>query len=829
MPASPSIRTAAFAAITCLAAWGSALQGVGVEADRRLGDADLAWERGDYPGALRTYLSLLDSTEADRLLPAIALRTGELFHTTELTTDGGAPQFSADGRYLAYEVGRAAGRRTRVAPAGIPTAAIAELAGHGASFAPDGRQVVYLRTPARTAPGGPPASSAEETADVVIRRLPDGGEHRIDTGSLRVTSVLAGAGDTILLSAPDANGIEQLHLAGPGRTPTTLTSDLPARALRAVNASGTHALVAHVLRRPGTPPTFGLVALADGSEKIVAGSAPAFSSDGHSLVWIRWTDGLAHVLAARVETPAEAAVVRSGAEPVDSPALSFDGRRVAFQIMHEHDWELHVVNRDGSGERRVTEEMQHDVMPRFLDPDRLFALMGEPRHRRSYLYDLRTGTRTRLFHNNAVRTIAPEYQWAASPDGTTLLVVADRDGDTVSPRRGVYLMDLGRTVTRDALRARLVASLAGEEALRARGRQLFDPIADAVGTVVGEASQSRMLTYQQALFSFGSKHISQPGNQQAAEYLFTAFASFGYEPEYQWFDTPGALGGRTANVLATLPGTEHPEVVYVVSSHYDSVARSPGADDNSSGTAALLETARLLAARPQPATIVFASFTGEESGLLGSREFVRRARAAGTRVVGVLNNDMVGWSGNGRLDNTVRYTSEGIRDIQHAAAIQFTDLITYESRYFRGTDAQAFYEGYGGILGGIGSYPILGNPHYHQSSDVIDTVDHQLVTEVAKTTVASIMRLASSPAPVVDLRVHEIERGRVRLSWSASPERDVTGFVVEWQGPTGGPPQQLRVTETTAVIAATSGSRVSVRSVNRRHAESWDTAQVTVP
>jgi Zn-dependent M28 family amino/carboxypeptidase len=67
----------------------------------------------------------------------------------------------------------------------------------------------------------------------------------------------------------------------------------------------------------------------------------------------------------------------------------------------------------------------------------------------------------------------------------------------------------------------------------------------------------------------------------------------------------------------------------------------PGADDDTSGTAALLETARILAGRPQPATIVFASFTGEEAGLLGSREFVRRAVADKMRIVGARNNDMV--------------------------------------------------------------------------------------------------------------------------------------------------------------------------------------------
>ncbi|MBK6797417.1 MAG: M20/M25/M40 family metallo-hydrolase [Acidobacteria bacterium] len=75
-------------------------------------------------------------------------------------------------------------------------------------------------------------------------------------------------------------------------------------------------------------------------------------------------------------------------------------------------------------------------------------------------------------------------------------------------------------------------------------------------------------------------------------------------------------------------------MVYVVGSHFDSVPVGPGADDDTSGTAALLEAARVLSGHPQPATIIFASFTGEEAGLLGSREFVRLARASKLNIVG---------------------------------------------------------------------------------------------------------------------------------------------------------------------------------------------------
>jgi hypothetical protein len=456
-------------------------------------------------------------------------------------------------------------------------------------------------------------------------------------------------------------------------------------------------------------------------------------------------------------------------------------------------------------------------------------MIGEARHRRSYVYDLATGKRTRLFHNNTIRTIAPEYVWVPSPDGQRLLIVAERDGDTVSPERGVYLVDLTKRITRDDLRGRVKANLTAEQALRSKTEKLFAPIAADVRKVVADASVARVFGYEKALFDFDSKHITRPGNKLASEYLFNKYKSFGYAPEFQWFAGRGALGGQTANVLATLKGTTNPELVYVVSSHYDSVAVGPGADDDTSGTAALLETARMLATHPQPATIIFASFTGEEAGLLGSREFVRQAVANKLNIVGALNNDMVGWANDYRLDNTIRYSNAGIRDIQHGAAMHFTNLITYDALYYKSTDAAAYYEAYGDIVGGIGSYPVLGNPHYHQAHDLLDTINHQLVTEVAKTTAATLMLLASSPSRLADLKVDSVNNGTAKISWRAAPEKGVSGYIVAYGPATNPEAQQMRVTSPSATVPKVSpGTVISVKAVNSRGLEGWDWAKVKI-
>jgi hypothetical protein len=235
-----------------------------------------------------------------------------------------------------------------------------------------------------------------------------------------------------------------------------------------------------------------------------------------------------------------------------------------------------------------------------------------------------------------------------------------------------------------------------------------------------------------------------------------------------------------------------------------------------------------MAQRPQPATIVFASFTGEEAGLLGSREFVRRAVAEKWRIVGALNNDMVGWANDARLDNTIRYSNPGIRDIQHAAAIQFSNLITYDALYYKGTDAAAYYEAFGDIVGGIGSYPVLSSPHYHQSHDVLENMNHQLITEVAKTTAATLALLASSPSRLTDLKA-DLKGSTATVTWKPSPESGVTSYLVSY-GPLSKPDaQQTRVSKPSAVLSNVApGTIVAVKAVNAKGFEGWDWARVTV-
>ena len=858
--------TALLAAICCLPALGAAPAG-----EAPLKNAAVAWDRGDYVAALTIYQDLLASADADAVLAPIALQTGELYRTTELTVDGTAPQLAPSGQYATYETGAAATRVTHLVSlasqpgaGGLTARPVADLAGYGAVFSSDSATLAYLKITlspelAAVAAEVDRAPAAERplrlamlnsrlgaTSVVTLRDLASGRESSIAVENLTKASLVIGPAGAVYFSGADPAGgaPQQIYRAGTGTAATAITSGAGDKSPVALNATGDALLVTTRMAagagRAGGPGAAGAGGGRGGSYSVltVADSKvtalnttdrPAFSADGKSLAYVT-RDGDAYTLMAGSATdPARATAVRTGPERLEAAALSPDGTRVAYQLMTKDDWEIYTAARDGSGEQRVTREIQHDLQPQFLGAGRLLGVIGEARHRRSYLYDLASGTRVRLFHNNTVRTIAPEYSWTPSADGTRLLISAERDGDTVSVQRGVYVMDLTRTVTKEELRARVAANLASEKALRAKGQRLYGPIAADVKAVVAEASTPRVYGYEKTLFDLDSKHITKPGNKLASAFLLETYRSFGYDAVLQWFDQRTALDGRTANVVATLKGTVNPELIYVVSSHYDSVAIGPGADDDSTGTAALLETARIMAAHPQPATIVFASFTGEEAGLLGSREFVRRAVADKLQVVGALNNDMVGWANDYRLDNTIRYSNPGIRDVQHAAAMQFSNLITYDALYYKSTDAAAYYEAYGDIVGGIGSYPVLGNPHYHQSHDLLETINHQLVTEVAKTTAATLMLLASSPSRLADVKVDSFNGGSATLSWRPALEKGVTGYIVAYGPPSEPEAKQVRTSKPAITLANLApGTLVSVKAVNAKGLEGWDWATVSV-
>lgn len=729
-------------------------------------------------------------------------------------------------------------------------------------------------------------------AKIVLKDLENGQERQLDPGSLlKGEFVFSADGRKIFLvgSEPEETGANQIYslpVDGPGSSSLTPLTQGPGYKTNPVAAPGGRFLLyansladpfgrqAQTPRRsesgqsdpssqaqsmPGAQPkspadqfprrqsrSFSLLDLRSGQVKTYEGSSPVISPRGDSLVFIG-REGNENVLTLiKLDETFTSTVLKKTQVSIASPFYSPDAGKLALEMSVDNNNEIFIIDFGTKEEKRVTREIQHDRQPRFLMADKLIAIKGEPRHSRSFLYELKTGKAMRLFHNETIRTIAPEYEWAIHPEGKAMVVVADYDGDTISPERGVYLLDFSDRITKEDLLLRLRNQYKQEAALRAKAEEFIRPMEGQIKKVIANISRRRLYEYQKTLFDFDSKHVSQPGNLKAIEYLQKTFTSFGYEPELQWLpDRPY----KTANVVATLKGIENPDLYYVLSSHFDSVARGPGADDNSSSTAILLETARVLARYPLPSSLIFAAFTGEESGLWGSREFARRAKEKNFQVLGAINNDTIGWTEDHRLDNTIRYASAGLRDLMHAASIGFSRMVTYDSHYIKSTDAVPLFEAFGNVVSGLGSYPVLGSPYYHTSLDRLEVVNQELIEEATKFMVATVMMMVSSPSPVREIKASRKEDGTIEISWLPNPEKGIDHYIVTCQLEDKGQVirKKVRSTQTSFKIAdlidLIKGSpskegdlqdkkfnlKISVRAVNRLGLPGWDESTIVLP
>ena len=748
------------------------------DAETQFDNAMESWDRGDYIQSLEGFKDLLSRQDAETWFDDVALTTGELYPVREVAPDGQNIRFSLNGSFAVFEVNLEDKMVTKIVNLDETILSDKAIEGKNLVLSFDGSLAVYLVQKTSEdalqafedarALSGRERSRALAQAEIdfsaiAVRNMISGEETVLDTGSLIVTQPFFNSqGNSILFTGSVQNdktttSIYELTLengqllrltSGRGFNQNPALSGDRTLIYRISSRNPFDRSFQRTLDSSSQPERIAIQDLKSGSIKTYSADSYILDRTASNLAFITQLDGQSVIFTLTLHERAEPKKIYESLSRLTDISFSPQGKKLTFSEMVNNDWEIFVVDTDGQNLIKVTSEIQHDRLGRFVTENLLLGIKGERRHQRSSLYNLETGRHIRLFHNNTVRTIAPEYEWAVHPGGQKILFVSERDGDTMSPERGVYLMDMENKISPDVLLERITANLASEKDLKKCGEQLFSSIFSQVEARAAEVSERRIYEIELRMSSFGSKYITEPGNALARDYLFELFKSFGYEPQLQWFE---AHGVKTANILVTLEGTENPELVYVLSSHFDSNRRSPGADDNTSATAVTLEAARILKAHPQPATIIFALFTGEEAGLLGSREFVDQAVKNELNIVGALNNDMIGWCENNRMDNTIRYSNENIRDIQHSASFLFTELITYDTRYIKSTDAAAYYEEFGDIVGGIGSYPVLGSPFYHQVTDRIETVNFHLIGEVTKSTIAALMCLASNPPQVSDL------------------------------------------------------------------------------
>jgi aminopeptidase YwaD len=167
----------------------------------------------------------------------------------------------------------------------------------------------------------------------------------------------------------------------------------------------------------------------------------------------------------------------------------------------------------------------------------------------------------------------------------------------------------------------------------------------------GEAIDLRQAMAHLRALAAGPRPTGSPAEARAAAYVEKVLAAAGYQVELQPVPLPG--GGESANVVALPSGPEFDPAMdryLLVGAHYDTVVGSPGANDNASGVAVLLELARVLAARPARLPVVFVAFGAEEGrpgpqqqSIVGSRYYAQSLSAEATRnLAAMINLDMVG-------------------------------------------------------------------------------------------------------------------------------------------------------------------------------------------
>lgn len=371
-----------------------------------------------------------------------------------------------------------------------------------------------------------------------------------------------------------------------------------------------------------------------------------------------------------------------------------------------------------------------------------------------------------------------------------------------------------------------------------------------IARLVGEVSPARLEGYVRRLAGFGTRHslssaddpkrgvgaarrwIKDTLDRCAAETgtrLKVEFDEFVQPP------TPRVQQAATlVNVVATLEGTDRDAKArtLVVSGHYDSMCGNvmngecdaPGANDDASGTAVVMELACTMAKMKNPATLVFMAVAGEEQGLLGAAHWARAARERNARVEAMITNDIVGNSRDetGRRDaGTLRLFAEGVpagkelteewqrrletggendsparelaRTLQSAARRYVPEtnvrIVYRRDRYLRGGDHIPFLaEGFAAVRFTEAHEDFR---HQHQDVRVVDGVqfgdlpqfvDFDYLASVARVNLAGLATLARAPAPPTGVRIETLQlENRTTLSWLANPEADLAGYEIVWR------------------------------------------------
>jgi hypothetical protein len=273
-------------------------------------------------------------------------------------------------------------------------------------------------------------------------------------------------------------------------------------------------------------------------------------------------------------------------------------------------------------------------------------------------------------------------------------------------------------------------------------------------------SQSELEASINGLQDLGTRYTVGTGDERARDHLVGKLMTMGLVPMLD----PFPVASETANnIIVKHQGTEDPNVVYIFSAHYDSTSNTPmtsapGADDNATGVAAVLEAARLLTPHAFKHSIWFVFTAAEEQGSLGSKHMVTWLKSEGIQVRGVIAPDMIGYwpQGDGdQFDILGDEASQPLVDAMGAVAtrigVAFKKYIDHG--YCYGDDHTIFQEaGFPAIspMDCVEAHNVAGStedtPHYHRPTDTIDTLHMPFTTKVTGVIITTLAELAEPVA-----------------------------------------------------------------------------------
>ena len=325
----------------------------------------------------------------------------------------------------------------------------------------------------------------------------------------------------------------------------------------------------------------------------------------------------------------------------------------------------------------------------------------------------------------------------------------------------------------------------------------------SVSAMIAQVKQTNLyaaldeLTGVQPVFADGSTANIRTRHQNSGVPLRRAtalanerFTALGLQTSYQAWTS----GGRSnRNVVGVQPGVVRPSEIVVVCAHIDDMPSSgdaPGADDNASGSVAVLAAAEILRNFSFDRTIRYILFTGEEQGLLGSEACAQAAEAAGDNIAAVLNLDMVAWDGNG--DGAVHLYVRPASDAGHAADREIAAVFTNVVRMYGlraglapeiVSEVSDWSDHYSFTSHGFPAVCAIEedvddfNPYYHTSNDTIARLNLPYYTRFVQAAIGTVAHLASSDgrnSPSYFSTLQSV--GCAGPGWSRTFVMDLTNF-----------------------------------------------------